>query len=125
MHRYGLTESGSNLQDDYFDKGGMANDRLNLSVCDVFSQSWAFTVMPPEGQSRLHRTSLYYSTNSRRRPPAKEVDLPHELTNFVSNRMIGGGTGTCLQEYEAMVLEEAWSDAVAEYASDLTPATVR
>jgi len=39
----------------------------------------------------------------------------HEYTHGLTNRLTGGGTGTCLQTTEAGGMGEGWSDAMAEY----------
>ena len=38
----------------------------------------------------------------------------HEYTHGLTNRLTGGGTGTCLQTAEAGGMGEGWSDAMAE-----------
>ncbi|KAL0569292.1 hypothetical protein V5O48_012679 [Marasmius crinis-equi] len=115
MYLYGFTEGAFNMQNDNFGKGGLGNDRMNISIYDSWARSFAFTVTPPDGQSGFLRTSLYDFTNPRR-PAEMEVDLiTHELTHFMSGRTVGGGTGTCLQEFESAILNEAWSDAVADW----------
>jgi len=41
--------------------------------------------------------------------------IVHEMTHGISNRMSGGGTGSCLQTTEAGGKGEGWSDALAEW----------
>lgn len=59
-------------------------------------------------------TWTYTSPN---RDGALENDIvSHEFTHGISNRLTGGGTGTCLQTTEAGGMGEGWSDAFAEWA---------
>lgn len=52
------------------------------------------------------------------RDGALENDIVvHEMTHGITNRMTGGGTGSCLQSTEAGGMGEGWSDAMAEYVS--------
>jgi extracellular elastinolytic metalloproteinase len=58
------------------------------------------------------------------RDGALENDIvSHENTHGVSNRMTGGGTGSCLQTTEAGGMGEGWSDTMA-FWTEQTSATV-
>jgi extracellular elastinolytic metalloproteinase len=58
------------------------------------------------------------------RDGALENDIvAHENTHGVSNRMTGGGTGSCLQTTEAGGMGEGWSDTMA-FWTEQTSATV-
>ncbi len=51
-----------------------------------------------------------------RRDGSLENDIVvHEMTHGITNRLTGGGTGTCLQTTEAGGMGEGWSDAMAEW----------
>lgn len=51
------------------------------------------------------------------RDVALENDIvTHEYTHGISNRLTGGGTGSCLQTTEAGGMGEGWSDAFAEWS---------
>lgn len=47
-YRYGFTEEAFNFQNDNFGKGGLGNDRVNISVQDSSSVNNANFLAPPE-----------------------------------------------------------------------------
>ncbi|TBU38083.1 Fungalysin metallopeptidase-domain-containing protein [Dichomitus squalens] len=112
---YGFTEAAFNFQDDNFGKGGAGNDRVLISVQDDEGTDNAFFSTPPDGQNGQMAMFLWDLT-SPERDGALENDIPvHENTHGISNRLTGGGTGSCLQTDEAGGMGEGWSDAFAEW----------
>ncbi|KAG8743262.1 hypothetical protein FRC10_012306 [Ceratobasidium sp. 414] len=115
-YRYGFDEASFNFQDDNGSKGGKGNDRVQISVQDSSGTNNANFATPPDGQHGQMRmyTWTYASPN---RDGALENDIvSHEYTHGISNRLTGGGSGTCLQTTEAGGMGEGWSDAFADWS---------
>ncbi|KAK7055769.1 extracellular metallo proteinase mep [Favolaschia claudopus] len=121
-YRYGFTEAAFNFQNNNFNKGGKGNDRVTASIQDSAGSNNADFATPPDGQSGHMRMYLFTST-SPNRDGALENDVPvHENTHGVTNRMTGGGTGSCLQSTEAGGMGEGWSDAMADWTEKTSSA---
>ncbi|TRM58391.1 Fungalysin metallopeptidase-domain-containing protein [Schizophyllum amplum] len=120
---YGFTEAAYNFQTSNFGKGGVANDRVLMSVQDSSGTNNANFATPPDGQSGQCRMYIWTYTNPRRDGDV-ENDIPvHEGTHGITNRVTGGGTGRCLQTTESGGMGEGWSDAMAEW-TEQTSATI-
>lgn len=115
-YRYGFTEAAFNFQDDNFGKGGLGNDRVNISVQDSSSVNNANFLSPPDGQPGFCRMYIWTLTQPNRDGSLSNDILIHELAHGISNRLTGGGTSACLQTLEARALGEGWSDAIADWA---------
>jgi extracellular elastinolytic metalloproteinase len=64
-----------------------------------------------------------WTITSPQRDGALENDIvTHEYTHGISNRLTGGGTGTCLQTTEAGGMGEGWSDALADWTEQTSAA---
>ncbi|KAJ7068336.1 Fungalysin metallopeptidase-domain-containing protein [Mycena amicta] len=121
-YRYGFTEAAFNFQTNNLGLGGKGNDRVTASIQDsAGTGKFPITTTPvdfstpPDGQSGHMRMYLFTETTPKR-DGALENDVPvHENTHGVTNRMTGGGTGSCLQTTEAGGMGEGWSDAMADW----------
>ncbi|KAJ7579596.1 Fungalysin metallopeptidase-domain-containing protein [Mycena floridula] len=114
-YRYGFTEAAFNFQNNNFDKGGLGNDRVLMSVQDASGTNNANFATPADGASGTCRMFIWTETPIDR-DGVLENDIPvHEMTHGLTNRMTGGGTGRCLQTTEAGGMGEGWSDAMAEW----------
>ncbi|KAI9443780.1 Fungalysin metallopeptidase-domain-containing protein [Lactarius indigo] len=116
-YRYGFTESTFNFQTNNFGKGGAGNDRVTVSVQDPAGTDNADFATPPDGQSGHMRMFLWDFTSPGRDGALENDIVIHENTHGVTNRMTGGGTGSCLQTTEAGGMGEGWSDTMADWAS--------
>ncbi|KAH9056490.1 Fungalysin metallopeptidase-domain-containing protein [Lactarius vividus] len=116
-YRYGFTESTFNFQTNNFGKGGVGNDRVTVSVQDPAGTDNADFATPPDGQSGHMRMFLWDFTSPGRDGALENDIVIHENTHGVTNRMTGGGTGSCLQTTEAGGMGEGWSDTMADWAS--------
>ncbi|KAG7097947.1 hypothetical protein E1B28_005258 [Marasmius oreades] len=115
LYQYGFTEQAFNFQNNNFDKGGLGNDRVNISVQDSSGTDNANFFTPPDGQSGLCRMYIWDLT-APKRDGSLENDIPlHEMTHGLTNRMTGGGTARCLQTVESGGMGEGWSDALADW----------
>ncbi|KAJ6587531.1 Fungalysin metallopeptidase-domain-containing protein [Mycena vulgaris] len=114
-YRYGFTEEAFNFQFDNLGHGGTENDMVLISVQDASGTNNANFATPPDGQSGQMRMFLFTKTVPSRDGAFDNDIVVHEATHGITNRMTGGGTGTCLQSLEAGGLGEGWSDAMAEW----------
>ncbi|KAJ7153210.1 Fungalysin metallopeptidase-domain-containing protein [Mycena filopes] len=115
LYRYGFTEVAFNFQRDNFGKGGKGNDQVEASVQDPAGIDNANFAAGPEGQNGRMQMFLFDNTSPERDGALENAIVIHEYTHGLTNRMTGGGTGSCLQSKEAGGLGEGWSDAVAEW----------
>ncbi|KAF8886751.1 Fungalysin metallopeptidase-domain-containing protein [Infundibulicybe gibba] len=109
------SQASFNFQTNNFGKGGLGNDRVLMSVQDASGTNNANFATPPDGQSGTCRMFLWTETPVHRDGAMENDIITHEQTHGITNRMTGGGTGTCLQTTEAGGMGEGWSDAMAEY----------
>ncbi|KAJ8087742.1 hypothetical protein PM082_006579 [Marasmius tenuissimus] len=127
LYLYGFTETAFNFQNDNFGKGGSGNDRVQMSVQDntgFLPFNNANFATPPDGQPGVCKMYIWIYTTPFR-DGAVQNDIPvHEITHGLTNRMTGGGTGTCLQTLEANGMGEGWSDAVADWFAHSNSAAV-
>ncbi|KAF9261307.1 hypothetical protein L218DRAFT_1046845 [Marasmius fiardii PR-910] len=115
LYQYGFTESAFNFQNNNFDKGGLGNDRVNITVQSPFGLNNANFFTPPDGQSGVCNMFIWTFTTPRR-DGVLENDIPiHEMTHGLTNRMTGGGTARCLQTVESAGMGEGWSDTLADW----------
>ncbi|EAU86463.1 metalloprotease [Coprinopsis cinerea okayama7 len=112
-YRYGFTEAAFNFQNDNFGKGGRGNDRVTVSVQDSSGTNNANFATPPDGQSGRCRMYIWTRTTPNRDGSLQNDILVHEVGHGITNRMTGGGSGSCLQTTESRGLGEGWSDALA------------
>ncbi|CAE6469692.1 unnamed protein product [Rhizoctonia solani] len=61
-------------------------------------------------------------TNPHRDSSFSNDIVVHEYGHGLTNRLTGGGTGTCLQSLEASGLGEGWSDALADWVEQSSAA---
>ncbi|KAF9020871.1 hypothetical protein BDZ89DRAFT_1164034 [Hymenopellis radicata] len=115
LYKYGWTEAAFNFQDDNFGKGGEGNDRVLMSVQDASGTDNANFATPPDGQSGTCRMYIWDITTPERDGALQNDIVVHEFTHGLTNRMTGGGTGTCLQTTESGGMGEGWSDALAAW----------
>lgn len=115
-YRYGFTEAAFNFQTNNFGKGGGGNDRVQISVQDSSGTNNANFATPPDGQPGQCRMYTWTYTTPNRDGALENDIVVHEMTHGITNRMTGGGTGSCLQTTEAGGMGEGWSDAMAEWS---------
>ncbi|KAG6905449.1 hypothetical protein DXG01_002595 [Tephrocybe rancida] len=121
-YRYGFTETAYNFQTNNFGKGGAQNDRVTISVQDSAGTDNADFSTPPDGQSGHMRMFLWDYTSPQRDGALENDIVVHEATHGITNRMTGGGTGSCLQTTESGGMGEGWSDALAEWTEHTSSA---
>ncbi|KAF8649625.1 hypothetical protein AX16_005714 [Volvariella volvacea WC 439] len=114
-YRYGFTESAYNFQNNNFGKGGVGNDRVQISVQDSGGFNNANFLTLPDGQIGQCRMYIWTTATPNRDGSMDNDIIAHEMTHGITNRMTGGGTARCLQTTESRGLGEGWSDALAEW----------
>ncbi|KAI0058528.1 hypothetical protein BV25DRAFT_1829964 [Artomyces pyxidatus] len=114
-YRYGFTEAGFNFQNNNFGKGGAGADPVTVSVQDSAGTDNADFSTPPDGQSGHMRMYIFDATKPNRDGALENDIVSHENTHGITNRMTGGGTGSCLQTTEAGGMGEGWSDTMADW----------
>ncbi|KAG8700995.1 hypothetical protein FRC08_004337 [Ceratobasidium sp. 394] len=115
-YRYGFDEGSYNFQDSNGSKGGKGNDRVQISVQDSSGTNNANFATPPDGQHGQMRMFTWTYTSPNRDGALENDIVSHEYTHGISNRLTGGGTGTCLETTEAGGMGEGWSDAFADWS---------
>ncbi|KAG9074930.1 hypothetical protein FRC06_010373, partial [Ceratobasidium sp. 370] len=115
-YRYGFDEASYNFQLDNGSKGGKGNDRVQISVQDSSGTNNANFATPPDGQPGQMRMFTWTYTSPNRDGALENDIVSHEYTHGISNRLTGGGTGTCLTSTEAGGMGEGWSDAFADWS---------
>ncbi|KAG8743260.1 hypothetical protein FRC10_012304 [Ceratobasidium sp. 414] len=115
-YRYGFDEASFNFQDDNGTKGGKGNDRVQISVQDSSGTNNANFATPPDGQHGQMRMFTWTYTSPNRDGALENDIVSHEYTHGISNRLTGGGTGSCLGTTEAGGMGEGWSDAFADWS---------
>ncbi|CAE6394968.1 unnamed protein product [Rhizoctonia solani] len=113
-YKYGFTEDAYNFQNDNYGKGGVGNDRVKISVQDFTGTNNANFATPGDGQPGQMRMFTWTFTTPNRDGALENDIVVHEYGHGVSNRLTGGGTGSCLQTTEAGGMGEGWSDALAD-----------
>lgn len=114
-YRYGFTEEAFNFQQDNFGKGGVGGDLVLISVQDSSGTDNAQFTTQEDGQQGVMQMFIFKSTDPTKDGAVVNAVVAHEMTHGISNRLTGGGTGTCLQTLESGGLGEGWSDAFAEW----------
>jgi len=106
----GFTETSGNFQTDNFNLGGAGNDEVQIDSQNFTTLIPTFAT-PPDGQKPRMQLGL----NTVRHTDA-DFDpslIYHENTHGLSNRLVGGGSTTCLQGVQSAAMGEGWGDFLA------------
>lgn len=110
----GFTETSRNFQTNNFGRGGVGNDSVRAEAQDGSGTNNANFATPPEGsRPRMQQFLFTQGTSSLAddRDSSQDGDVVfHEYGHGVSNRLVGGGTTTCLGGTQAGAMGEGWSD---------------
>lgn len=79
-YKYGFTEATFNFQNNNFNKGGKANDRVTISVQDRSGMDNAQFSTPPDGQSGAMQMFLWDETNPQRDGALENDIITHEVS---------------------------------------------
>jgi extracellular elastinolytic metalloproteinase len=114
VYRLGFTETARNFQTNNFGRGGTGNDSVRGEAQDGSGTNNANFATPPEGSRPRMQQFLFTQGTSNLaddRDSSQDGDVVfHEYGHGVSNRLVGGGTTTCLGGTQAGAMGEGWSD---------------
>ncbi|KZV98573.1 hypothetical protein EXIGLDRAFT_641442 [Exidia glandulosa HHB12029] len=106
FYRYGFTEDAFNFQ---------GADAIFLRVQSTITRNNAFFFPTPDGTPPEIHMLLWDSTSPMRDGDLETDIIAHEATHGLTTRLIGGGSGGCVNSAEAGALGEGWSDAFADW----------
>jgi Fungalysin metallopeptidase (M36)/Fungalysin/Thermolysin Propeptide Motif len=109
----GFTEASRNFQLNNFGKGGAQNDPVNVDAQDGSGTNNANFSTPPDGSRPRMQMFLFNIVNGSARRQDGDFDgsvVYHENTHGLSNRLVGGGSTTCLGGLQSGGMGEGWGD---------------
>jgi len=113
----GFTEASRNFQTNNFGKGGAQNDPVNVDVQDGSGTNNANFATPTDGSRPRMQMFLFNIDNSTISNGTGREDgdfdpgiIYHENAHGLSNRLVGGGSGVCLNGIQSGGMGEGWSD---------------
>jgi extracellular elastinolytic metalloproteinase len=107
-YHYGFDEKSGNFQQNNYSRGGAQNDPVQAEVQDGGGVDNANFATPPDGQEPRMQLYLWNMTDPERDSALDSTAIVHEYTHGLSNRLVGGGSGACLNNVETPA--EGWSD---------------
>jgi hypothetical protein len=107
----GFTEASRNFQTSNFGKGGAQNDPVNVDAQDGSGTNNANFSTPPDGSRPRMQMFLFNIRGAVRQDGDFDGSVVyHENTHGLSNRLVGGGSGTCLGGLQSGGMGEGWGD---------------
>jgi subtilisin-like proprotein convertase family protein len=111
---YGFTEAARNFQTDNFGKGGTGGDEVQVDTQDGGGTNNATFQSLPEGMKpRMTLFTFSLAGGVLRDSAFDPTVLYHEASHGMSNRLVGGGAGSCLGVGQAAGMGEGWGDFLA------------
>jgi hypothetical protein len=107
----GFNEASRNFQTNNFGKGGAQNDPVNVDAQDASGTNNANFSTPPDGSRP--RMQMFIFTSNGGATEDGDFDpsvIYHENTHGLSNRLVGGGSGSCLGGLQSGGMGEGWGD---------------
>ncbi|HEX7840026.1 MAG TPA: extracellular metalloproteinase [Kofleriaceae bacterium] len=110
----GFTEAAGNFQAKNFGRGGKQNDPVNVDAQDGKDINKAFFATPPDGSPPRMEMFLFTLNGGPREDGDFDVSIIyHESSHGLSNRLVGGGSTTCLLELQSDGMDEGWGDFIS------------
>lgn len=113
-YKLGFTEAAGNFQTNNNGKGGVANDPVNVDAQDGSGTNNANFSTPPDGSRPRMQMFLFNLKNGaggvRQDGDFDPSVIYHENTHGLSNRLVGGGSTTCLGALQSGGMGEGWGD---------------
>jgi hypothetical protein len=107
----GFTETSRNFQTSNFGKGGAQNDAVNVDAQDGSGTNNANFATPPDGQKpRMQMFLFSLNGGATEDGDFDPTVIYHENTHGLSNRLVGGGSTTCLRNLQSGGMGEGWGD---------------
>ncbi len=113
LYKLGFTEASGNFQTSNFGKGGAQNDEVQVDAQDGSGTNNANFATPPDGQKPRMQMFLFNIVSGNTLRQDGDFDpgvIYHENTHGVSNRLVGGGSTTCLNGLQSGGMGEGWGD---------------
>jgi extracellular elastinolytic metalloproteinase len=120
QYRYGFNEAAANFQVNNYGRGGTGNDEVQAEAQDGGGLSNANFYTPPEGERPRMQMYLWNYTAPQRDGDLDAGIIVHEYGHGISNRLVGGGTGGCLYNWQqpGEGLSDWWSLAYTAEPGD-------
>jgi hypothetical protein len=113
-YRLGFTESARNFQTNNFGLGGAQNDPVNGDAQDGSGTNNANFATPTDGsRPRMQMFIFTITGGATEDSDFDETVVYHEYAHGLSNRLVGGGLGTCLRGIQSGGMGEGWGDFMA------------
>jgi len=112
----GFTEAAGNFQTNNFGLGGLGNDEVQVDAQDGSGTNNANFATPIDGSRPRMQMFLFSIVSGNALRQDGDFDpgvIYHENTHGLSNRLVGGGSGACLNGIQSGGMGEGWSDWVA------------
>jgi extracellular elastinolytic metalloproteinase len=112
-YAYGFTESARNFQTNNFGLGGAQNDEVQVDAQDGSGTNNANFATPPDGSRPRMQMFLFNIVSGSTLRQDGDFDpgvIYHENSHGLSNRLVGGGTTTCLNGIQSGGMGEGWGD---------------
>jgi len=112
-YRLGFTETSRNFQTSNFGKGGSQNDAVNVDAQDGGGTNNANFATPPDGQRPRMQMFLFTLNGGAQEDGDFDPSvIYHENSHGLSNRLVGGGSTTCLRGLQSGGMGEGWGDFI-------------
>ncbi len=118
LYALGFDEANRNFQDTNFNRGGLGDDSVTVTVNDPGSEDNAGMTTYDEGGNPSLNLGVFTGPNPDRESALDAEIIVHEYCHGLSNRLIGDGTG--MSSLQSKGMGEGWSDF---YALALTSAS--
>ena len=112
----GFTESSGNFQNNNFGKGGAQNDAVNVDAQDGSGTNNANFSTPPDGSKprmQMFLFNIVHGNGLREDGDFDPTVIYHENSHGLSNRLVGGGSTSCLFGLQSGGMGEGWGDFMA------------
>ncbi len=109
----GFNEASRNFQLSNFGRGGAQNDPVNVDAQDGSGTNNANFATPPDGSRPRMQMFLFTIRNGTALRQDGDFDgsvVYHEYAHGLSNRLVGGGSTTCLRGLQSGGMGEGWGD---------------
>jgi extracellular elastinolytic metalloproteinase len=110
----GFTEASRNFQLSNLGRGGAQNDPVNVDAQDGSGTNNANFATPPDGSRPRMQMFLFNrrSTTVRQDGDFDGSVVYHEYAHGLSNRLVGGGSTSCLRGLQSGGMGEGWGDFI-------------
>jgi len=109
----GFTEAAGNFQTSNFGKGGAQNNEVQVDAQDASGTNNANFATPPDGSKpRMQMFLFTINGGAQEDGDFDPTVIYHENSHGLSNRLVGGGSGSCLGGLQSGGMGEGWGDFI-------------